>query len=405
MKILVLNCGSSSVKFKFFEMEGEQVLASGIVEKIGSDSGILKYKSRSGEYKDEIRAANHTEAIGIVIRALTDKDRFGVIENKSEVDAVGHRLVHGAEEFISSVLIDDKVVEKVEECCKFAPLHNPPNLKGVLAARELFGDIPMVGVFDTAFHQTMPEVAYMYGLPYEYYEKHRIRRYGFHGTSHYYVSRELLRYTSKEPKDDLKVITCHLGNGSSIAALRGGKSMDTSMGFTPLEGLMMGTRSGDIDPAIPLLLQREEFGGLSAAEVDTLLNKKSGLKGISSISNDMRDLHDATTEGDEKAKLAVDMYCYRVKKYIGAYMAVLGGLDCLVFTAGIGENDDIVRERVCIGLEGLGIVLDKEKNVGRKSKVELLSRPESKVEIWVIPTDEELVIARDTRRIVEERGK
>ena len=408
MKILVLNCGSSSVKFKFFDGGNESVLASGIVEKIPSEVnsdnvGVLKYKADSGDYTKNPVVADHTDAIRLVIDALTDLDNHGVINDKSEVTAVGHRLVHGAEEFTSSVLIDDAVVQKIEDGIKYAPLHNPPNIKGINAARKIFGDIPMVGVFDTAFHQGMPPKAYLYALPYEFYEQHRIRRYGFHGTSHFYVSEQVKELTSKPNKDDLRVITCHLGNGSSIAAIRGGKSLDTSMGFTPLEGVMMGTRCGDMDPAIPLLLQGEDFGGppRTAQEVDTLLNKKSGLQGISGVSNDFREIHDQRDIGHERADVAIELYCYRVRKYIGAYMAALGGVDCIVFTAGAGENDDIVRELVCKDLGDMGIVMDIEKNVGKKRKAELLSKAESKVEIWVIPTDEELVIARDTKKIIE----
>ena len=406
MKILVLNSGSSSVKYKFFAAEQEKVLASGIVEKIPSESdpenlGCLKYKTAAGDYSKEVKVADHTDAIRIVIEALSDKDNMGVIDDKSDVTAVGHRLVHGAEEFVESVLINDRVIDKVRECFKFAPLHNPPNLKGVEACRKIFGDIPMVGVFDTAFHQQMPAHAYLYGLPYEMYEEYRIRRYGFHGTSHYFVSERVKELTKKSKLDSLRVITCHLGNGSSIAAIRGGKSIDTSMGFTPLEGVAMGTRSGDLDPAIPLMLQSEDFGGpREPGEVDTLLNKKSGLLGISGSSNDFRELHDARADGDERAELAVKLFSYKVRKYVGSYMAVLGGLDCLVFTAGVGENDEDVRELVCSDMEDLGIILDKEKNLGKKRKAELLSTPESKIEVWVIPTDEELVIARDTKKIV-----
>ena len=406
MKILVLNSGSSSVKYKFFEADEEKVLASGIVEKIPSEKtpgnmGRIKYKTDDGDYTRDVEVADHTDAIKIVIDALSDKDNMGVIADKADVSAVGHRLVHGAEEFVSSVLIDDKVIEKVKECFKFAPLHNPPNLKGVLACKEIFGDVPMVGVFDTAFHHGMPAHAYLYGLPYEFYEKFRIRRYGFHGTSHGFVTEQIKELTEKPNKDSLRLITCHLGNGSSIAAVKAGKSLDTSMGFTPLEGVMMGTRSGDMDPAIPLMLQREDFGGpRTHQEVDTLLNKKSGLLGISGSSNDFRELHDSRDAGDERADLAVRMFSYKVRKYVGAYMAVLGGVDCIVFTAGVGENDDIVRELVCENMEDMGILFDKEKNVGKKRKPELLTKPGSKVEVWVIPTDEELVIARDTKRIV-----
>jgi len=407
MKILVLNSGSSSVKYKFFDIDGaERVLAQGIVEKIPSEKkpgniGRLKYKTDQGDYGRDVEVADHTDAIRLVIEALSDKDNMGVIDRKEDVNAVGHRLVHGAEAFVESVRIDEKVIDKVRDCFKFAPLHNPPNLKGVLACRDIFGDIPMVGVFDTAFHHCMQPHAFLYGLPYEFYEKYRIRRYGFHGTSHYFVSEQVKKLTSKPNRDSLRVITCHLGNGSSIAAVRAGKSLDTSMGFTPLEGVMMGTRSGDMDPAIPLMLQTEEFGGpRDHKDVDTLLNKKSGLQGISGSSNDFRELHDARDAGDSRADLAIRMYAYRVRKYVGAYMAVLGGLDCLVFTAGVGENDDIVRELVCDGLDDLGIAFDKEKNVGKKRTAELVSKPGSKVDVWVIPTDEELVIARDTQRIV-----
>ncbi len=397
MKILVLNSGSSSVKYQLIDMKDEKVLARGIVERIGIPGSRLKHRREGKEVIVEKPISNHSDAISLILEYLRHPEH-GVIKDVKEISAVGHRVVHGGEKFTGSVLITDEVVRMIEECIPLAPLHNPANLAGIRAASEILPNVPQVAVFDTAFHQTMPRYSYLYALPYELYEKYRIRRYGFHGTSHRYVSARAAQILGKK-LEELKIITAHLGNGASMAAVLHGRSVDTSMGYTPLEGLYMGTRCGNLDPAIPLALQR--ILKISHDEVDTLLNRKSGMLGVSGISSDMRDIEEAAEKGNERAKLALQMYSYIIKKYIGAYAAAMGGLDALVFTAGIGENSWIVREMVCEGLEFLGIKLDKEKNRKVRAREEIISAPQSKVAVLVVPTNEELVIARDTKEIVE----
>ncbi|WP_018962836.1 acetate/propionate family kinase [Coprothermobacter platensis] len=395
MKILVLNAGSSSLKFQLFDMEDESVMAKGIVERIGLQKPSMTYTAKEKTKFEKDEPISHKEALQWVLDTLTSTDH-GVISSLDEIGAVGHRVVHGGEDFTGSVLIDDKVIESLERNKNLAPLHNPPNLTGIYATQTVLPNVPMVGVFDTAFHSTMPEKAYLYGLPIELYEKYKVRRYGFHGTSHHYVAQEAARRLGKDIKD-LKIITAHLGNGASVCAIKGGQSIDTSMGFTPLEGLVMGTRSGDIDPAIVIWMMREL--GMSYDEVDNVLNKKSGILGlVRGRSYDMRDIEDWMAAGDEEARRAMDVYCYRLKKYIGSYAAVLGGLDVLVFTAGVGENSPILREIVCDGLEFLGIKIDKEKNNVKGDAI--ISAADSKVTVMSIRTDEELMIARDTYRIV-----
>ncbi|MEC9488980.1 MAG: acetate kinase [Halanaerobium sp.] len=395
MKILVLNCGSSSVKYQLMDMEGEEVLARGVVERVGIDGAFVNHQTHNDiKEKIEAKIPNHSVAIKLVIETLLD-ERLGVIKDLGEISAVGHRVVHGGEKFAGSVLIDDEVMAALRECIDLAPLHNPPNIMGIEACQELMPEVPQVGVFDTAFHQSMPETTFIYGLPYEYYKKYGIRRYGFHGTSHKYVSRKAAELMDRD-YGELKIITCHLGNGASIAAIDGGKVVDTSMGLTPLEGLVMGTRCGDIDPAIvPLLMQKEE---LSPSEIDTIMNKKSGLLGISGISNDSRDIEEAADEGNNRAKLALDIFRYRVKKYIGSYAAALGGVDCIVFTAGIGENAIETRAEILSGLEFLGVKVDQTKNNVR-GKAQEISTEDSRVKAYVIPTNEELVIAQDTSEL------
>ena len=397
MKILVLNSGSSSVKYQLINMETEEVLAKGIVERIGIPGSRLKHRKGDKEVILERPISNHNEAISLIIDYLLHEEH-GVIKDVKEISAVGHRVVHGGEKFTQSALITDEVVKMIEECIPLAPLHNPANLAGIKAASSILPGVPQVAVFDTAFHQTMPRYSYLYALPYELYEKYRIRRYGFHGTSHRYVSSRAAEILGRK-LEELKIVTAHLGNGASMAAVCYGKSIDTSMGYTPLEGLYMGTRCGNLDPAIPLALQR--ILKISHEEVDTLLNRKSGMLGVSGISSDMRDIEEAAEKGDERAKLALQMYAYIIKKYVGAYAAAMGGIDALVFTAGVGENSWIIREMVCEGLEFLGIKLDKKKNDGLRSREEIISTPDSKVAVLVIPTNEELVIARDTKEIVE----
>lgn len=396
MKILVLNCGSSSAKYQIIDMEGEKVLCRGIVDRIGKDDAFVKHKTQDNEYKFEVEAKDHEQAIQRILEVIVDEEK-GVIKDLSEISAVGHRVVHGGEKFASSVKITEEVIEKLKECITLAPLHNPPNLAGIEAITKLLPDVPQVGVFDTAFHQTIPEHVYLYALPREFYEKYEMRRYGFHGTSHRYVTGRVAELIGKKV-EDLKIITCHIGNGASIAAVNGGKSMDTSMGFTPLEGLIMGTRCGDIDPAIPIFLIRQ---GFSADEVDKILNKKSGVLGITGYTNDMREIEEGYFAGDEKCVLATKMYAYRIKKYIGAYAAALGGVDVIVFTGGVGENMPILRELALEGLEFMGVELDKEKNkVTWKGKEGPIHKEGSKVQVWVVPTNEELMIARDTAQIV-----
>ena len=398
MNVLVINCGSSSLKFQLINAETEKVLAKGLCERIGID-GRLTYQPAGGEKeKSDLAMPTHTEAIQFVIDALTN-EKTGVVKSLDEIGAVVHRLVHGGEKFASSVVITDEVKKAVEECNDLAPLHNPANLIGVAACEKLMPGTPMVAVFDTAFHQTMPEKAYMYGLPYEYYEKYKVRRYGFHGTSHSFVSKRAAEVMGKS-YDEVKTIVCHLGNGSSVSAVLNGKCVDTSMGLTPLEGLVMGTRSGDIDPAIMEFIAKKE--NLDIEGVMEVLNKKSGVFGISGgLSSDFRDLTDAMNAGDKKAKIAMDVFSYRVAKYIGSYAAAMNGVDDIVFTAGIGENDDYVREEVCKYLGYLGVDFDSEVNKGLRGKEAELTKEGSKVKVFVIPTNEELAIARETLALVK----
>ena len=398
MNVLVINCGSSSLKFQLINAESEEVLAKGICERIGID-GKLTYQPEGGEKeKSDKPMPTHTEAIQFVIEALTNPET-GVVKSLDEIGAVGHRMVHGGEKFSSSVVITDEVKKAVAECNDLAPLHNPANLIGVEACQKLMPNTPMVGVFDTAFHQTMPEKAYMYGLPYEYYEKYKVRRYGFHGTSHSFVSKRAAEVMGR-PYDDLKTIVCHLGNGSSVTAVMNGKSVDTSMGLTPLEGVVMGTRSGSIDPAIMEFIAQKE--NMDIEGMMNVLNKKSGVFGLSGgLSSDFRDLTDAMNAGDKKAKIAMDVFSYSVAKYIGAYAAAMNGVDCIAFTAGIGENDDYVREQVCSYLGYLGVDFDKEINTGLRGTEKELTKPGSKVRVFVIPTNEELAIARETLALVK----
>lgn len=396
MKILVINCGSSSLKYQFINMINEEVLAKGLVERIGMEGSILTHKVNDEKYVIKEVMKDHKDAIKLVLDALTDKEH-GVIADMSEISAVGHRVVHGGEKYANSVLIDEDVMKSLEECIKLAPLHNPPNIIGINACRTLMPNTPMVAVFDTAFHQTIPEYAYIYPLPYELYKKYGIRKYGFHGTSHRYVSRRAAEMMGKDI-EDLKIITCHLGNGASICAVNKGKSVETSMGFTPLEGIAMGTRSGNIDPAILPFLMKEL--NLNLDEVNNILNKKSGVYGISGVSSDFRDIEEAAEEGNHRSKLALDIFHYKVRRFIGSYAAVMGGVDCVVFTAGLGENSALSREEICKNLEFLGIKIDEEKNNKGRGISKVISEDNSKVKVFVIPTDEELMIARDTNEIV-----
>ncbi|MGP1488020.1 MAG: acetate kinase [Peptoanaerobacter stomatis] len=397
MNILVINCGSSSLKYQFIDMKDESVLAKGLVERIGIEGSVLKHE-RTGMDKETIKQSipDHNVALKLVIDALMN-EKYGAIKDLSEINAVGHRVVHGGEAFACSVVIDEKVKKSLEDCIDLAPLHNPPNLVGINACEKILPNVPMVAVFDTAFHQTMPASSYLYALPYEYYTKHKIRRYGFHGTSHLYVSRRAADMLGKKP-EDVNIITCHLGNGASITAVEKGKSIDTSMGFTPLEGLIMGTRTGDMDPAIVTFLMEKEK--LSAKDVDSIMNKKSGVLGLSGVSSDFRDIEQEAEKGNERAQIALDCFHNRVKKYIGAYMAELGHVDAIVFTAGLGENSAESREEICKGMEFLGIELDTEENKVR-GKEKIVSKESSKIKIMVIPTNEELVIARDTLALIK----
>ena len=397
MKVLVINAGSSSLKYKLIDMDTEAVMAKGLCERIGIDGSKLSHTPAGGD-KVVIENAmpNHSVAIKMVLDALTNKDH-GVIADMSEISAVGHRLVHGGEVFSGSVLITDEVKKAVEECNPLAPLHNPANLTGVAACEEAMPGVPNVGVFDTAFHQTMPAKSYMYGIPYEYYEKYKIRKYGFHGTSHNYVSHRVAEMMGK-PIEELKIITCHLGNGSSIAAVDCGKVVDTSMGLTPLDGLVMGTRSGSIDPAIIKFLADNE--GLTIDEIDNILNKKSGVLGISGVSSDFRDLEAASAEGNERATLALEMFFQSVKGYIGRYASIMGGVDVITFAGGVGENGPETRAAILEGHEFMGIKIDDAKNKVRGDEAEI-STADSKVKVFVVPTDEELTIARDTKKIIE----
>ncbi len=396
MKILVLNCGSSSIKYALYNMDDRSVMTSGGAERVGLDGAFVKVKLANGEKKQIMHdIPEHTEGVKFIFSLLTDPE-IGVIKDLKEIDAVGHRMVHGGEKFNKSVVLDDEVLKVFEECSDLAPLHNPANLKGVKAVSELMPGLPQVGVFDTAFHQTMPKKAYMYAIPYELYDKYAIRRYGFHGTSHRYVSKRVCDFLGVKPEDK-KVITCHIGNGGSVAAVDGGKCVDTSMGLTPLEGVMMGTRSGDIDGGAVSFIQKKL--GLDADGISNLLNKKSGVLGITGISSDMREIEAAANNGDEKAVLALDMYNYRIKKYVGAYAAAMGGADIIVFTAGVGENQAGMREEVCRGMEWMGVKLDVEKNKTIRGTEAIISTPDSRVTVVVIPTDEELMIASDTMEL------
>ena len=397
MKILVLNCGSSSIKYALYNMDDKSVMTSGGAERVGLDGAFVKVKMPDGTKKKVMHdIPEHTEGVKFIFSLLTDPE-IGVIKSLDEIGAVGHRMVHGGEKFNKSVVINDEVLKTFKECIDLAPLHNPANLKGVEAVSELMPGLPQVGVFDTAFHQTMPAHSYLYAIPYELYEKYGVRRYGFHGTSHRYVSQRVCEYLGVN-YEDKKIITCHIGNGASIAAVQNGKCVDTSMGLTPLEGLMMGTRSGDIDGGAITFIQKKL--GLDADGMSNLLNKKSGVLGITGISSDMREIEEAIEQGNEQAKLALDMYNYRIKKYIGAYAAAMGGCDIIVFTAGVGENQYQTRQDACVGLEYMGVKLDVEKNKTIRGEEAVISTPDSKVTVCVIPTDEELMIATDTMNLL-----
>lgn len=395
MIVFVINCGSSSLKYQLIDMKNENVMAKGLIERIGMDGSVLKHTPANANTIDiSTEIPDHKVAIQLVIEALLD-EKHGVIKKMSEINAVGHRVVHGGERFTDSMLITTDVIKGIEACCEIAPLHNPPNLHGILACMELLPEVPQVAVFDTAFHQTMPKTAFLYGLPYEMYVKYGLRRYGFHGTSHRYVAQKAAEMMG-EHMSDLRIITCHLGNGASLTAIKYGKSVDTSMGYTPLEGLIMGTRSGEIDPAIiPFLMEKEN---MDAMQIDNFLNRRSGILGISGLSSDFRDLEAAANNGDERSQLAIDIFAYKVKKYIGGYVAAMGGVDAIVFTAGLGENSPFMREKICNGLEYLGTRIDPELNKIR-GKAREVSIKRARTKIFVIPTNEELVIARDTKRI------
>lgn len=395
MKILVINCGSSSLKYQVLDMTDETLLAKGLVERIGMDGSVINHTKIGCEKQvNVVPMKDHKDAIAQVLDAIQGSE-FGVVSDMSEIGAVGHRVVHAGEMYSDSVLITDSVIKALEDCIELAPLHNPPNLLGIAACKALMPATPMVAVFDTAFHQTMPASSYIYALPYEYYEKYRIRRYGFHGTSHKYVSQKASQILGKS-LEDLKLITCHLGNGASVTAIKNGKCIDTSMGFTPLEGLVMGTRCGDLDPAIVTYIKDKE--NLSDAEINNVLNKQSGVLGISGVSSDFRDLENAVSEGHERADLALRVFAQKVKFYIGAYIAEMNGVDAIVFTAGVGENDILMREIICNYMDNLGIRLDPIKNKV-KGKETMISTEDSKVKLLLIPTNEELMIARDTFKI------
>ena len=400
MKILILNCGSSSIKYQLFEIEHEELLAKGIVERIGLDGSFLKNERNDRDkIKLEVEIPDHQVGIKYILEMLIN-NKHGSISSFDDINAVGHRLVHGGEKFKSSVLITDKVIQKMEECIDLAPLHNPPNLKGIYSMKALLPDIPQVGVFDTAFHQSMPEHAFMYAIPYTLYKKYGIRRYGFHGTSHRYVSKRACEILNLDYSKQ-KIISCHLGNGASVAAIDSGKSIDTSMGLTPVEGLIMGTRTGDMDLGVLFFLMNKEEIGTQAANI--LVNNHSGVLGISGVSSDMREIEKAAGEGNKRAQLALDMYHYRVRKYIGAYAAAMGGVDILVFTGGIGERGPETREEICKNFEFLGLEFDSEKNKGKRGEEVIISKEDSKVKVLVVPTNEELVIAQDTYEIVGKR--
>ncbi|HDZ41935.1 MAG TPA: acetate kinase [Bacteroidetes bacterium] len=403
MVILVLNCGSSSIKYQVFDFDnGAEVMAKGLVERIGLMDSILTHKPTGKDtYKTITDIPDHTIGINLVIEALTNK-KWGVIKDVRDIFAVGHRVAHGGENFTESVLIDNKVKKDIERCGELAPLHNPANLKGILSVEKLVPGVPQVAVFDTSFHQTMSDYAYMYAIPYEYYKKYKIRKYGFHGTSHKFVAKKAAEIIGRD-FNSLKIISCHLGNGASVAAIKNGKSIDTSMGFTPVDGLIMGTRTGEIDPGVLIYIADKE--DLSLQGVSNMINKKSGVMGISNISSDMRDLELAADSGNKRAILALEMYAYKVKKFIGAYIAALNGLDLLIFTGGVGENDFNVRKMICSDMENLGIEFDSEMNYGKKSQDLVISKPSSRVTVMVVITNEELVIASDTKNIVASQKK
>ena len=397
MNILVINAGSSSLKYQLFNMDTEEVIAKGICERIGI-GGHLKHTPSNGKpvFDEDVELPTHSEAIAAVIDKLVSPE-YGVIESMKEIDAVGHRVLHGGQKFSESVVVNDKVIEAIEECIPLGPLHNPANLMGIRACEKAMPGVPQVAVFDTAFHQSMPKSSYIYAIPYEYYEKYGVRRYGFHGTSHRYVSAEAVKALGGKA-EGTRIITCHLGNGSSLAAVKDGKCFDTSMGLTPLEGVPMGTRSGSLDPAIVEFIANKE--GIDTSAALTILNKKSGVAGVSGVSSDFRDLAAAAKEGNDRAQLALDMFCYNVRKYIGSYAAAMGGVDAIVFTAGVGENSPALRVEMLRGLEFMGITIDEEANLKRGSFVDITG-PDSKVKVFIIATNEELVIARDTKSLVE----
>ncbi len=396
MKILVINAGSSSIKFQLFEMPAGTIAAKGMVERIGQAEAQLHYSANSHQICRSVQAADHQQAMKVILAILADA-HVGAVKDAAEIQAVGHRVVHGGEEFTGSVKIDEAVLKSIERFADLAPLHNPPNLTGIQAARQALPNAVQVACFDTAFHATIPQTAYLYGLPYEIYEKYRVRRYGFHGTSHRYVARRAAELMGRD-KYALNAITCHLGNGCSITAVKNGKSVDTSMGLTPLEGVIMGTRCGDLDPAIVFYLADK---GYSVAQLNEMFNKKSGLLGISGVSNDMRNLTEQAAKGHSRAQLAIDIFCYRIKKYIGAYTAVLGTLDAVIFTGGIGENNAAIRRQILSDLPQLGIEVDAARNEAREPKERLISTDRSRVKVYVIPTNEEAAIAADTYRLVQ----
>lgn len=398
MKVLVLNCGSSSVKYKLMDMNDERVITSGGIERIGLDGSFLKFKDKDdNKVIIEEPLPEHTAAVELILRTLVDP-KYAYIRSYDEIDAVGHRLVHGGETFSQSTVITDEVVQKLKDLSELAPLHNPANIKGIEAINKLMPSVPQVGVFDTAFHQTMPASSYMYALPYRLYKEHKVRRYGFHGTSHRYVSRRACEILGRDFNSS-KIITCHIGNGASISAILNGKVVDTTMGFTPVEGLMMGTRSGDVDPGVLFYIMKKE--GMTPDQISQMVNKESGVLGIFGKSSDMRDLEESVEAGDKCAILAMDMYNYRIRKQIGAYLATLNGADIIIFTGGVGENQAITREVACADMEYAGIVFDKELNNQVRAKEVILSKPESKTTVMIVPTDEELLIARDTRDLLQ----
>lgn len=396
MKVLVINCGSSSLKYQLFDMTKEHVLAKGLVERIGLPGAVLTHRPGSDKHVIETEIPNHVKAISLVLDAIVHPDH-GVLKSMDDISAVGHRVVHGGEDFSGSVLITEEIMDALRRNIELAPLHNPPNIMGIEACQKLMPTTRQAGVFDTAFHQSMPPHAYIYGIPYEYYKKYKIRKYGFHGTSHKYVSERAAAMLGK-PLSETKIITCHLGNGASIAAVKGGKSVDTSMGFTPLEGVMMGTRSGDLDPAIVFFLMRKE--GWSTEETDNFLNKCCGVLGLSGVSSDFRDIESASGEGNNRAELALERFAYVVKKYIGSYAAVLNGADAIVFTAGLGENSSSMRAKICEGLEYMGVKIDNDKNYTRGVEADV-SADDSGTRVLVIPTNEEIMIARDTYELIK----